>query len=67
MEQKKLTRLHQIELQVLAEGQEFMQKRLQEELEKLAAAEGEVSPPQRPAVGPPAPKPHHRARRGGPR
>jgi hypothetical protein len=51
-EKPKLSLLHQMEKEVLAEGQEWMQKRLQERLQKLAEQDGEISPPQRPAAAP---------------
>ena len=62
--EQKLTLLHQIELEVLAEGQEFMKQRLRKKLQRLADARGEVSSPQRSAAGSPTPKPDHAPRRG---
>lgn len=52
-----LSLLHQIEKEVLAEGQEWMQKRMQERLQELAGQDGEISPPQPPAAGPAADEP----------
>lgn len=56
-EKPKLSLLHQIEKEVLAEGREWMQKRMQERLQALAEQDGEISPPQRPATGPAADEP----------
>ena len=64
MAEQELSLLHRMEREVLAEGQEWMQKRLQERLQKLADAEGEVSPPQRAASGASAPKRRRAAKRG---
>jgi hypothetical protein len=57
--EKKPTLLQQIESEVLAEGQEWMQKRLEQRLEELAEKDGEISPPQRGASGSPTAKPHN--------
>lgn len=43
--------LFALEREVLAEGQEWMRQRLETKLQRLADQQGEVSPPQRPAVG----------------
>lgn len=56
MEEGGLTLLQQMEREVLAEGREWMRQRLKEKLEGLAAAEGEVSPPQRGAADSPSAK-----------
>jgi uncharacterized protein YdaU (DUF1376 family) len=39
--------LKEIELEVLAEGREWMRRRLEEELQKEAERDGRVFPPQR--------------------
>ena len=62
--EQELTLLHQIELEVLAEGQEFMKQRLRKKLQRLADARGEVSPPQRAAADPPAAEPGGAVQRG---
>ena len=46
MAKKELTLLHKIEREVLAEGREWMKKRMEERLEELAEESGEVSPPE---------------------
>ena len=40
--------LAEMEREVLAEGQEWMRKRLEEKMRRLAEKEGEISPPQPP-------------------
>ena len=57
MAKRELSLLHQMEREVLAEGQEWMKKRMQERLQELADRDGEVSPPQPPALGPNAAQP----------
>ena len=64
MAEQKLSLSHRMEREVLAEGQEWMKKRLQERLQELADAKGEVSPPQRAPAGAPAPKRRRAAKRG---
>ena len=59
--------LHEIEIEVLAEGREWMRQRLQQKLQAEADRQGGVFPPQRPASGASAQPPDavaHR-RRGG--
>lgn len=46
----RLPGLEEIELEVEAEGREWMRQRLQERLPQLAEQHGEVFPPQRPAA-----------------
>jgi hypothetical protein len=59
--------LFELEREVLAEGQEWMRRRLEQKLQKLADQQGELSPPQRPLPGPDQtpdhPPAHHRRRR----
>ncbi len=43
--------LAQIEREVLAEGQEWMRRRLEQRLSELARQEGELSPPEPPEDG----------------
>lgn len=54
MEQSKtkLSPLAEVERRVLKEGQEWMRRRMAEELQKLADEQGGFSPLGRPAAGP---------------
>lgn len=49
----KLSPLAEVERRILAEGQQWMRQRMQQELQALADAQGEISPLKRPAVDPP--------------
>ena len=58
--------LYELELEVLEEGREWMRRRLEQKLQKIAQAEGRLSPPERSAAQkhPPAPvAPAQRGRR----
>ena len=57
MAKREVSLLHQMEREVLGEGQEWMKKRLQERMQELADQNGEISPPQPAAVDPPAAQP----------
>lgn len=46
MKDESLSPLHRMEKEVLAEGQEWMKKRMEERLRELAENEGEVFSPQ---------------------
>lgn len=40
--------LYEVEMETLAEGREWMRRRLEQKLQKLAEQQGAISPPQRP-------------------
>ena len=42
--------LYELELEVLEEGREWMRRRLEQKLQKIAQSEGRLSPPERPAA-----------------
>jgi len=43
--------LAEVEMETLEEGREWMRKRLEKKLQRLADAQGAISPPQRSATG----------------
>jgi hypothetical protein len=47
LEKQRTSRLMEIELEVIAEGREWMRQRLEEKLQEEAEREGRVFPPQR--------------------
>lgn len=55
--------LREMEMEVLAEGQEWMRQRLEQKLQEEADRQGGVFPPQQPKSLPPAKARHDRARR----
>lgn len=57
--------LWEMEMEVLAEGQEWMRKRMEEKLRAFEGERGAISPPKRPDAdqhAPKAPGPGHRRR-----
>lgn len=65
-EQPKRTRtLREIELEVMAEGREWMRRRLEQRLQEEAQREGRVFPPQRPKGQAPTEPKDEAADRGG--
>lgn len=56
--------LREIELEVLAEGREWMRQRLEQKLQEEADRQGGVFPPQQPKRSAPAQARHDRAKRG---
>jgi hypothetical protein len=63
----KLSPLAEVERRILAEGQEWMRQRMQQELQALADEQGEISPLKRPAAGPAQNSDHPAADRHGSR
>jgi len=57
-ESNRVRSLQQIELEVLAEGREWMRQRLEQKLQQEADRQGGVFPPEQPKSSPPA-KAHH--------
>ena len=55
--------LSEIELEVLAEGQEWMRQRLEQKLQQEAERQGGVFPPQQPSSSPSAKARHDSAKR----
>lgn len=58
--------LREIELEVLAEGREWMRQRLEQKLQEEADRQGGVFPPQQPKGSSSAKARHDRAKRRGP-
>jgi hypothetical protein len=56
--------LREIEMEVLAEGREWMRQRLEQKLQEEADRHGGVFPPQPPSGSPPSKARHDRAQRG---
>lgn len=44
---KRISPLYELEMEVLAEGREWMRRRYEEKLRKLADQQGRLSPPER--------------------
>ena len=55
--------LREMELEVLAEGREWMRQRLEQKLQEEADRQGGVFPPQQPKSAAPAKAGHDRAKR----
>ena len=54
-QKSRLSPLAEVELEALEAGREWIRRRIEKNLQKLADAQGEVSPPERPAAAAPSP------------